>query len=232
MAETVEARESRFRKDFEGRMTNVRGFLKQIHEIMAATAKEESLNMKLRDLEEDAKKADITYAGTGKQDEHVFLKMRRLKKEIEGLRNIEEERETRSSIEKISIADVVKKLQKLVKDVEEVGRQERALLGTEIRQLKDTMEEREFRLREEVATLKKERDGLFVKLTTLNVNQPEDKRELEQVLGGIKEMESGRLEAVESENQRLFELAQSLSLKLGDAEGQARVSEILSQKKQ
>ena len=147
MAETVEARESRFRKDFEGRMTNVRGFLKQIHEIMAATAKEESLNMKLRDLEEDAKKADIAYAGTGKQDEHVFLKMRRLKKEIEGLRNIEEERETRSSIEKISIADVVKKLQKLVKDVEEVGRQERALLGTEIRQLKDTMEEREFRLR-------------------------------------------------------------------------------------
>lgn len=221
----IEEEENRYKSTIEMKLAKIQDFMRKVHQVLASTYKSEELEMILRDLDEIAEKAGlqldagepisklkkkITY------DDRISARMHRTKKEISNIKNLEEERQFRNLIEKLSIAELARRLQDLIKDIEECTAYEKKILTGEIGQWKEAMGDKEKRLNQEIKVLKKERDDILVKLNTLNLNDEKDQRKLTKVLEEIKKEKEERINDLSKENLKLHSLATKVTQMLDE----------------
>lgn len=86
-------------------------------------------------------------------------------------------------------------------------------MSYEIDQMRDSLQEREKRLAEENKRLKREKELMYAKVTSINPDDPDDVQTLKEVL---KELKSGNVESqkqLAKENASLKNLAQGLQSK-------------------
>ena len=91
---------------------------------------------------------------------------------------------------------------------------EKILLSEEMRKLKETLHEREKRLNSEIHTLRKEKDDLFERVTSLDLDSGEDIAKLQMLIQELKNGEEHRSKNLAKENSHLSDITKSLQSKL------------------
>ena len=209
------------------KLSKIQDFIKQVHQVLASTYKSEELEMILRDLDEIAQNSGLELSKSepiGKlkhkisHEDRISAKMHKTQAELNSIKNLEEERQFKNLIEKLSIAELSQRLQDLLKDIEEVTAYEKKMLTNQIDQYRETMEEKEKRMNDEVKTLKKERKDILVRLSTLDLEDETDKKKLKSVLDSLqKELiinqiqsrkeQDDKISSLDSENKKLYSYA-------------------------
>lgn len=91
---------------------------------------------------------------------------------------------------------------------------EKVLLSQEMTKLRETLVEREKRLNHEIQTLRKEKDDMFVKITSYDLESDKDVAQLFIMINELKRNEEERNKSLLNENTHLVDTTKHLSNKL------------------
>lgn len=225
-ASEIEKEETRYKTLIRMKLDKIQTFMRKMHEVLASTYKSEELEMILRDLDEIAQKSGLELSGTTEPisklkqkityEDRISAKMHRTKAEINNIKSLEDERQFRNLIEKLSIVELSQRLQTLMQDIEEVTAYEKRVLSSEVNQWKETMTEKEKRMNQEIKVLKKERDDIMVKLNTLNLNDQTDQKKLFKILNELNQDKETQIKELSSENKKLYTIASKVTQMLDE----------------
>ena len=112
--------------------------------------------------------------------------MGKARKEIEAIEKIEEERQFRNVVEKMSVVGLTKKMKKLVNQMDDVKVNEKQMLMNVVSQIKQGFAERQKRLTQEITLLKHEKNSMFVRLTTLDTTDGDYKEKIDEIVEELK----------------------------------------------
>ena len=200
--------------------------------MLASTYKSEELEMILRDLDEIAqtsglelfKSEPISKLKTKiSHEDRISSQMFKTKTELNSIKSLEEERQFKNLIEKLSIVELSTRLQDLLHDIEDITAHEKKLLTNQIVQYKEVMADKEKRMNGEIKTLRKERQDLLVKLGTLDLADENDKLKVKQVLDGLSSEQDERVSILNNENKKLHTYATQMTKILDGATGKQPV---------
>ncbi len=144
----------------------------------------------------------------------VARQMKRARNEISKVEQLEQEREFKSAIDKMSIVKLAHKLKDVLAKMEDAKVNEKALLTHEIIEMRDTFQDREKRLNSELQNLRAEKDKVFVKLTSLDMTDAQDRKELADLIRELKEGAEAREGQTQKENQSIMAKAKKLQDKM------------------
>ena len=222
----IEKEEIRYKTLIGLKLGKIQTFMRKMHEVLASTYKSEELEMILRDLDEIAQKSGLELSGTTEPisklkqkisyEDRISAKMHRTKTEINNIKSLEDERQFRNLIEKLSIVELSQRLQTLMQDIEEITAYEKKMLTSEINQWKETMTEKEKRMNQEIKVLKKERDDIMVKLNTLNLNDQTDQKKLSKILNELSQEKESQIKELSNENKKLYSIASKVTQMLDE----------------
>ena len=156
----IEHEETTYKQVMKEKLSNINAYLKRVHETLSATHREPELEKLLRDLDEIAINVgmiengeQVIFArkkcGVTNQD-LVARQMKTARKEIEKVERLEEEREFKNAIDKLSIVKMTHKLKGIMEKWETANANEKILLSQEMIKMKDTLSEREKRMHSEI----------------------------------------------------------------------------------
>jgi len=225
-ANQIEDEENRYKTTIEKKLTKIQEFMKKVHQVLASTYKSEELEMVLRDLDEITENSGLELGGYSKPvsslkkkityEDRISERMHKTKNEINTINSLEEERQFKNLIEKMSIVELAKRLQDLMKDIEECTAYEKKMLTGEIKQWKEAMSDKDKRLSNDIKMIKRERDDILVKLNTLNLNDPKDQKQLSKILDEYKNDKEHQIQDLSKENQKLQSYATKVTQMLDD----------------
>lgn len=105
------------------------------------------------------------------------------------------------------------RLQGVMEKWETANANEKILLSTEMNKLKDTLHDRERRMNYEIQQLRKEKDELFLKITSIDP-EADHGAQLQLLLKELKQGEESRSKSLAKENAQLVDVTKELSSKL------------------
>ena len=222
----IQQEETRYKTLIGMKLSKIQTFMKKMHEVLASTYKSEELEMILRDLDEIAEKSGLELTGSTEPisklkqkisyEDRISAKMHRTKNELNSIKSLEDERQFKNLIEKLSIVELSQRLQTWMQDIEEITAYEKKMLTSEINQWKETMIEKEKRMNQEIKVLKKERDDIMVKLNTLNLNDQTDQKKLSKILNELHQEKETQIKELSNENKKLFTIASKVTQMLDE----------------
>jgi hypothetical protein len=225
-ASMIEDEENRYKTTVQMKLSKIQEFMKKVHQVLASTYKSEELEMILRDLDQIAEQTGLEVGGYSKPisklknkityEDRISAKLHKTTTEINKIKSLEDERQFKNLIEKLSIVELAKRLQDLMKDIEECTIYEKKVLTGEIMQWKEAMGDKEKRLSNEIKALKRERDDILVKLNTLNLNDQKDQKKLSKILDDYKKEKEDQINDLSKENQKLQSYASKVTQLLDD----------------
>ena len=112
--------------------------------------------------------------------------MRLADAEIKSVEQMEDERRFQNTVDKVSVVKLAQRLKILLERIDETNLNEKKIMSYEIDQMRDAMTEREKRLQQENKQLKREKEQMFAKVTSLNPDDPSDMVTLREVLAELK----------------------------------------------
>lgn len=233
-ASMIEDEEKRYKTAISTKLSKIQDFMKKIYSVLASTYKSEELEMILRDLDEIAENSGLQLDKNSQPvsklknkisyEDRISASLHRTKGEIQSIKSLEEERQYKNLIEKLSIVELSQRLSDLMRDIEECTAYEKKILTGEISRWKETMSEKDKRLSTEIRTLKKERDDLLVKLGTLDLNDQKDQRRLTKILDEHKTSREEAITDLTRENQQLYSYAEKVTEMLNEKASKQPVS--------
>ena len=223
-AQAIQSEEDKYKSTMKVKLESIRAYLKKVHEVLGATHKEPELEKILRDLDQVSENVGLmengeavqvarTKTGVTNQD-LVARQMKTANREIERVEALEEEREHKTAVDKLSVVKLAHKLKDVMGKMEDARSHEKSLLTQEIIEMRDSYGDRERRLQKELKSVKEERDSWFVRLTTLDPNREEDREKLSDLVSELKRSNDSSENSIAKENKSLLEKTKKLHDKL------------------
>lgn len=192
------------------KLSKIQQFMKKLHQVLASTYKSEELEMILRDLDEIAQGSGLELFNTQpisklknkmSHEDRISASMFRTKNEINSIKSLEEEREFKNLIEKLSIVDLSKRLQDLLQDIEEITAYEKKMLIGQINQYKEVMDKKEKKYDYEIKALQKERNEILARFSTLDLEDEDDKRKLKTLMNDIQKDRDDKIATLQDDSK-------------------------------
>jgi len=223
-ADAIQSEEEKYKSTMKVKLESIREYLRKVHEVLGATHKEPELEKILRDIDQISENVGLMDKGeavmvarkkTGMTNQDIVARqMKVANREIERVEALEEEREHKTAVDKLSVVKLAHKLKDVLGKMEDARTHEKSLLTQEIIEMRDSYGDRERRLQRELKSVRQERDSWFVRLTTLDPNREEDQEKLADLVSELKRSNDTTSNAVAKENKTLLEKTKKLHDKL------------------
>ncbi len=106
--------------------------------------------------------------------------------EIEKVEKLEDEREYKNSIDKLSIVKMTHWLQGIMERWEKSNAKEKIILSSEMAKLRDSLQDREKWLNKETQQMRNEKDELMERITGLDLNDREDIEKMSSLINDLR----------------------------------------------
>ena len=137
-ADAIQSEEEKYKSTMKVKLESIREYLRKVHEVLGATHKEPELEKILRDIDQISENVGLMDKGeavmvarkkTGMTNQDIVARqMKVANREIERVEALEEEREHKTAVDKLSVVKLAHKLKDVLAKMEDARSHEKCLL--------------------------------------------------------------------------------------------------------